>query len=199
MNTALLVALTLGTTPAAALEQPIQGLAQATSEDASRLTRKALRVRFLDLMKQTVRNRRPLADPAVVVPALVRLDEDLRKTKKLSFAERRRKHLAIQGRLRDVLPRMQRRQREFTRARLGRRPVVSSRRSLAGPADERIRYIAVDELRSGHDAVILATGATVPRNLDIPGRNLAGIHFAMQFLHGNTKALCDSAHARTFF
>jgi len=137
MNTALLVALTLGTTPAAALEQPIQGLAQATSEDASRLTRKALRVRFLDLMKQTVRNRRPLADPTVVVPALVRLDEDLRKTKKLSFAERRRKHLAIQGRLRDVLPRMQRRQREFTRARLGRRPVVSSRRSLAGPADER--------------------------------------------------------------
>ena len=137
MNTALLVALTLGTTPAAALDQPIQGLARATSEDSARFSRKALRGRFLDLMKQTVRNRRPLADPAVVVPELVRLDEDLRTTRKLSFAERRRKHLAIRGRLRDVLPRMQKRQREFARARLGRRPVVSSRRSLAGPADER--------------------------------------------------------------
>jgi len=137
MNTALLVALTLGTTPAAAVDQPIQGLAQAVSADASRLTRKGLRGRFLALMKRTVRNRRPLADPAVVVPDLVRLDEDLRKTRKLSFAERRRKHLAIQGRLRDVLPRMQRKQREFTRVRLGRRPVTSSPQSLAGPADER--------------------------------------------------------------
>ena len=68
----------------------------------------------------------------------------------------------------------------------------------AGPADERIRYIAIDELRRDHDAVVLATGATVPRNLDIPGRELDGIHFAMQFLHGNTKALCDSAHAERF-
>ena len=137
MNAAVLVALWIGTTPVAAAEEPIAGLAKAVSVDASRLTRDRLRDRFLVLMKRTARNRRPLADPAKVVPALVRLDEDLRTTRKLSFAERRRKHLAIRGRLRDVLPRMQKRQREFARARLGRRPVVSSRSSLAGPADER--------------------------------------------------------------
>jgi NADPH-dependent glutamate synthase beta subunit-like oxidoreductase len=35
----------------------------------------------------------------------------------------------------------------------------------------------------------------VPRDLPIPGRDLAGIHFAMEFLSQNTKSLLDSAHA----
>jgi glutamate synthase (NADPH/NADH) small chain len=42
------------------------------------------------------------------------------------------------------------------------------------------------------DAVVLATGATKPRDLPIEGRNLKGIHFAMEFLHANTKALLDN-------
>lgn len=136
MNATLLMALALCATPAAAVDQPILGLARATTGDATRLTRDGLRGRFLDLMKQTLRNRRPLADPAVVVPTLVRLDDDLRKTRKLSFAERRRKHLAIRGRLTDILPRLQRKQRELTRVRLGRRPATPGK-FLAGPADER--------------------------------------------------------------
>ncbi|HOO76733.1 MAG TPA: glutamate synthase subunit beta [bacterium] len=37
-------------------------------------------------------------------------------------------------------------------------------------------------LRRSHDAVLIATGAGVPRDLDIAGRDLAGIHFAMDFL-----------------
>jgi glutamate synthase (NADPH/NADH) small chain len=41
--------------------------------------------------------------------------------------------------------------------------------------------MGVDELRT-HDAVVLCTGATVPRDLPVPGRELAGIHFAMDFL-----------------
>jgi glutamate synthase (NADPH/NADH) small chain len=41
------------------------------------------------------------------------------------------------------------------------------------------------------DAVVLATGATKPRDLPIEGRSLKGIHFAMEFLTGNTKALLD--------
>jgi glutamate synthase (NADPH/NADH) small chain len=45
------------------------------------------------------------------------------------------------------------------------------------------------------DAVVLCTGATKPRDLGIPGRELAGIHFAMEFLTANTKSLLDSAHA----
>jgi len=40
-------------------------------------------------------------------------------------------------------------------------------------------------------AVVLATGATVPRDLPIEGRQLKGVHFAMDFLAANTKALLD--------
>ena len=43
-----------------------------------------------------------------------------------------------------------------------------------------------------YDAVLLATGATKPRDLPIPGRELNGIHFAMEFLTANTKSLMDS-------
>jgi glutamate synthase (NADPH/NADH) small chain len=41
------------------------------------------------------------------------------------------------------------------------------------------------------DAVILCTGATKPRDLPIQGRELKGIHFAMEFLTANTKAILD--------
>jgi NADPH-dependent glutamate synthase beta subunit-like oxidoreductase len=40
--------------------------------------------------------------------------------------------------------------------------------------------------------VLLATGATLPRDLKLPGRELKGIHFAMDFLTRNTKSLLDS-------
>ena len=42
--------------------------------------------------------------------------------------------------------------------------------------------LAAKALVDSHDAVILAGGAEKPRDLPIPGRNLAGIHFAMDFL-----------------
>lgn len=48
------------------------------------------------------------------------------------------------------------------------------------------------ELMTEFDAVLLATGATVPRNLPIPGRELEGVHFAMEFLTANTRSLLDS-------
>jgi glutamate synthase (NADPH/NADH) small chain len=41
------------------------------------------------------------------------------------------------------------------------------------------------------DAVVLCTGATKPRDLPIEGRNLKGIHFAMEFLTHNTRSLLD--------
>ncbi|MEE8349425.1 MAG: glutamate synthase subunit beta [Acidobacteriota bacterium] len=43
-----------------------------------------------------------------------------------------------------------------------------------------------------HDALLLACGATQPRDLPIPGRKLEGVHFAMEFLRKNTKSLLDS-------
>ncbi|MHB1179049.1 MAG: glutamate synthase subunit beta [Daejeonella sp.] len=40
-----------------------------------------------------------------------------------------------------------------------------------------------------HDAIILAAGSTIPRNLNIPGRDLKGIHFAMDFLKQQNKTV----------
>jgi glutamate synthase (NADPH/NADH) small chain len=56
------------------------------------------------------------------------------------------------------------------------------------------RDIAADVLRKEYDAVVLATGATKPRDLPAEGRNLEGIHFAVDFLRLNTKSLLDSGH-----
>jgi glutamate synthase (NADPH/NADH) small chain len=59
-----------------------------------------------------------------------------------------------------------------------------------------INYPA-ERLRAEFDAVILATGATKPRDLPIPGREFGGVHFAMEFLHGNTKHLLDAGVSDT--
>ena len=51
------------------------------------------------------------------------------------------------------------------------------------PGVEIGRDITWTELRSRYDAVVVATGATVPRELPVPGADLAGIHPAMTYLH----------------
>ncbi len=55
----------------------------------------------------------------------------------------------------------------------------------------------VAKLRKEFDAIILATGATVPRDLPIEGRSLTGIHFAVDFLSDNTKAILNSTSEYT--
>jgi glutamate synthase (NADPH/NADH) small chain len=42
--------------------------------------------------------------------------------------------------------------------------------------------ITGDELREQFDAVVVCTGSTIPRDLSVPGRELAGVHFAMEYL-----------------
>jgi glutamate synthase (NADPH/NADH) small chain len=42
--------------------------------------------------------------------------------------------------------------------------------------------VSVDELRGEYDAILLAGGSTAPRDLPVPGRDLNGIYFAMQYL-----------------
>ena len=42
--------------------------------------------------------------------------------------------------------------------------------------------ISVRYLRRTFDAILIAAGATVPRDLPVPGRDLEGVHFAMEFL-----------------
>jgi len=51
--------------------------------------------------------------------------------------------------------------------------------------------LPVAQLLREYDSVMLCTGATKPRDLPIPGRELNGIHFAMDFLTANTQALLD--------
>jgi len=52
--------------------------------------------------------------------------------------------------------------------------------------------LPADKLLAEFDAVALCAGATQPRDLPIEGRELKGIHFAMEFLRANTKSLLDS-------
>ena len=49
--------------------------------------------------------------------------------------------------------------------------------------------ITWDDLRARYDAVVIATGSTLPRDLAIPGRDLAGVHFAMEYLIESNKAV----------
>jgi glutamate synthase (NADPH/NADH) small chain len=51
--------------------------------------------------------------------------------------------------------------------------------------------ITLDELANRHDAVALAGGAEKPRDLPIPGRELDGIHFAMEFLPQQNRRVGD--------
>ena len=55
--------------------------------------------------------------------------------------------------------------------------------------------LTAQDLKRDFDAIVLACGATAPRDLAVEGRNLKGIHFAMEFLLKNTKSLLDSNHS----
>ncbi|HEY1236320.1 MAG TPA: glutamate synthase small subunit [Candidatus Binatia bacterium] len=59
-------------------------------------------------------------------------------------------------------------------------------------------HVGVDlpaaKLKTEFDAIVICTGATKARDLPIPGRELKGVHMAMEFLLANTKSLLDSQH-----
>ncbi|KRF06266.1 glutamate synthase [Arthrobacter sp. Soil782] len=62
------------------------------------------------------------------------------------------------------------------------------------------RDISWDQLRRRYDAVVISTGATVPRDLPIPGRDLDGVHFAMEYLVESNRVVAgeeieDQIHA----
>ncbi|QAY62502.1 glutamate synthase subunit beta [Xylanimonas allomyrinae] len=56
------------------------------------------------------------------------------------------------------------------------------------PGVEIGKDITWDALRRRFDAIVIATGATVPRDLPLPGRELRGVHFAMEYLTPANKA-----------
>ena len=51
------------------------------------------------------------------------------------------------------------------------------------------RDMLAQELEETFDAVVLCTGSTVPRDLPIAGRDLKGVHFAMDFLSHQNKVI----------
>ena len=57
--------------------------------------------------------------------------------------------------------------------------------------------ITADELRARYDAVVIAIGSTVPRDLPVPGRELDGVHFAMEYLEQRNRYVAgDPAPAK---
>ena len=71
-------------------------------------------------------------------------------------------------------------------------------RRIVQLADEGVGFrFGVDadaaELREGFDAVVLATGSRVPRDLPTPGRELNGVHFAMEYLYGRNRDVAGTA------
>jgi glutamate synthase (NADPH/NADH) small chain len=79
---------------------------------------------------------------------------------------------------------------------LDKREVVSRRIALM--EKEGIKFVCnatvgenveAELLRKDFDAIVVATGATVPRDLKVEGRDLKGVHFAMDFLTASTQAV----------
>jgi glutamate synthase (NADPH) small chain len=57
------------------------------------------------------------------------------------------------------------------------------------------RDVSIESLRKDFDAVVACAGATLPRDLPVEGRNLTGVHFAMEYLTATTKAVLGEGPA----
>ena len=60
---------------------------------------------------------------------------------------------------------------------------MSSEGTRFRPGVEIGRDVTWEQLQARYDAIVVATGATVPRELRVPGNDLAGVHPAMEYLH----------------
>jgi glutamate synthase (NADPH) small chain len=78
-------------------------------------------------------------------------------------------------------------------------------RRMAQMAEEGVEFrpgvevgvdVTADELRRDFDAIALTGGAEAPRDLDVPGRDLDGIHFAMEFLPQQNRVVAGDRVAR---
>ena len=67
--------------------------------------------------------------------------------------------------------------------------VGASAPSTAADGSASSEPYAVDRLRAEYDAIVLSGGAETPRNLPVPGRDLKGVHFAMEFLPSQNKVV----------
>src|SRR6185295_12700930 len=49
--------------------------------------------------------------------------------------------------------------------------------------------VSVDELLAAHDALVIAVGARLHRELGVPGARLSGVHLAMDYLYDRNRAV----------
>ncbi|MDX5410377.1 MAG: glutamate synthase subunit beta [Thauera sp.] len=76
--------------------------------------------------------------------------------------------------------RVEQMQAEGVRFRTG--VVVAAKDMPAGIVNDAKEVVSAEQLQKDFDAVVLAGGAEVPRDLPVPGRELGGVHYALEFL-----------------
>ncbi|MCK9984611.1 MAG: glutamate synthase (NADPH) small chain [Azoarcus sp.] len=67
--------------------------------------------------------------------------------------------------------------------------IVGADATVPGIVNDAKEFVSAEALQKEFDAVILAAGSEVPRDLPVPGRDLAGVHFALEFLIPQNKAV----------
>ena len=70
---------------------------------------------------------------------------------------------------------------------------VGAKPGQTGINDDSVEVVSADQLKSEFDAVILAAGSEMPRDLPVPGRELKGIHFALELLIPQNKEVAGDA------
>jgi glutamate synthase (NADPH/NADH) small chain len=72
--------------------------------------------------------------------------------------------------------------------------LVGSKDIPAGITNDATEVVSAESLLADFDAVVLSGGAEVPRDLPVPGRELDGVHFALEFLIPQNKEVAGGAH-----
>jgi glutamate synthase (NADPH/NADH) small chain len=72
----------------------------------------------------------------------------------------------------------------------------ATRAEVPGAAAANASVLSAAALRSDFDALVLAGGSTRPRDLEVPGRRLQGVHFAMDFLKASNR-VCEGSLGTT--
>ncbi|CAJ0882023.1 glutamate synthase subunit beta [Ralstonia flatus] len=71
--------------------------------------------------------------------------------------------------------------------------MVGDKTVPAGIANDARETIAAEEILKQFDAVVLTGGSEVPRDLPVPGRDLDGVHYALEFLIPQNKEVAGDA------
>ncbi|MDR0701923.1 MAG: glutamate synthase subunit beta [Azoarcus sp.] len=71
--------------------------------------------------------------------------------------------------------------------------LVGAKALPAGISSDAKETLAADSLLAGFDAIVLAGGSETPRDLPVPGRELVGVHFALEFLIPQNRQVAGEA------